>query len=262
MFLLKKYIAAMLFPAALSAELIVLGLVLMLAMRRRMLGRFCIGAGVALFLALSQNAVGDALLRPLESEFAALHDPLAAKTGRTGRRRPRWIVVLGGGHRTDSFIPLTSRLLPSSLGRLIEGIRLHRMVPDAKLLLSGGGPLGGTTEAGELRRVALSLGVEGRKIAIEDRSRNTRDQAVFIRKIVGNDGFILVTSASHMPRAVMMFQKEGMDPLPAPVDHLVSKSPLPILMRFVPSSIALMKSRRAFYEYLALTFAKLRGHIE
>jgi uncharacterized SAM-binding protein YcdF (DUF218 family) len=259
MFLLKKFIATMLFPAALSAELIVLGLVLMLAMRRRMLGRFCIGAGVALFLALSQNAVGDALLRPLESEFAALHDPLAAKTG---RRRPRWVVVLGGGHRTDSFIPLTSRLTPSSLGRLIEGIRLHRLLPDAKLLLSGGGPLGGSIEAEELRRVALSLGMEGRKIAIEDQSRNTRDQAVLIRKIVGKDGFILVTSASHMPRAVMMFQKEGMDPLPAPVDHLVSKSPLPVLMRFVPSSIALMKSRRAFYEYLALTFAKLRGHIE
>jgi len=225
------------------------------------MGRLFIVAGIALFLALSQNAVGDALLRPLETKFAAMHDPLKLKFARNDRNPPRWIVVLGGGYRTDSVLPPTSRLTPSSLNRLIEGIRIYRTLSDSKLLLSGGGFLGGTAEAEGMRQVALSLGVDGQKIRIEEHSRNTRDQAVLIRKIVGNDGIILVTSASHMPRAFMMFQKEGMDPFPAPADHLVSKSHYSTLIRIVPSAGALMKSRRAFYEYFALIWAKFRGHI-
>ena len=73
---------------------------------------------------------------------------------------------------------------------------------------------------------------------------------------------ILVTSASHMRRAVLMFQKVGLDPHPAPADHRVMRGNQHPLLKYLPSAGALQKSRRAIYEYMGLTWAKLRGHID
>jgi uncharacterized SAM-binding protein YcdF (DUF218 family) len=110
--------------------------------------------------------------------------------------------------------------------------------------------------------LALALGVDPGTLLVEERSRNTRDQAVFIGRIVGKDPFILVTSASHMPRAMGMFRKEGMDPISAPTDHIVAESNSPALLHYLPSEGALKNTRRAVYEFLGLTWARMRGQIE
>ncbi|MFC1491753.1 ElyC/SanA/YdcF family protein [Nitrospinota bacterium] len=263
MFFLRKIFAAMLLPAALCAVPMALGLVLVLFSRRKSLGKICLTAGVLLFMLVSQNAVGNALLGPLESKFPALLDPLAAVSRLPGRGRPPWIVVLGGGNNSDPTLSVTSRLSSSTLPRLIEGIRLQRILPDTRLILSGGSPYGGDSEGKGMRDLAIALGVEEKKLVVEDRSRNTRDQAVYIKKIVGNDSFILVTSASHMLRAVKMFHKEKLNPIPAPAGHLVvSKIDTYSISEFIPSADAMVKSRKSLYEYLGLAWAKLRGHID
>ncbi len=108
--------------------------------------------------------------------------------------------------------------------------------------------------------LALALGVDPSALLAEERSLNTHDQAVFIGRIVGKDSFILVTSASHMPRAMGMFRKEGMDPVPAPTGHMVAESNW--VFRYVPSAGALKNTRGAVYEFLGLAWARMRGQIE
>ncbi len=261
MFLLRKFIVVLLFPASICAGLLISGLALVLFTRRQKLGKVLLSAGVLLFALATQGAVGDALLGPLESQYPVLHDPLGGAGGEA-RMRPKWIVALGGGYISDPGLPVTSRHSGASLYRLIEAIRLQRMVPGAKLIMSGGKPYGGTAEGRGMEVLALALGVDPSALLAEERSLNTHDQAVFIGRIVGKDSFILVTSASHMPRAMGMFRKEGMNPIPAPTDHRVAESNSPWIFRYVPSAGALKNTRRAVYEFLGLAWARMRGQIE
>jgi uncharacterized SAM-binding protein YcdF (DUF218 family) len=259
MFFLRKFLAATLFPVALCVELMVIGIFLLLMTRRKILGKIFLSAGILIFLLVSQNVASDALLKPLESAYPALQEPSQIASKSPGNIR--WIVVLGGGYSFDPDLPVTSRLSPASIYRLIEGIRLLRGFPGSRLILSGGTIWNKESEGKGFQRLAIALGVDKQRIILEEKSRTTRDQAVNIKKIIGNDRQVLVTSASHMPRAMSMFQKEEMDPIPAPTDHRVLKNPSPVYMRLIPNADALVKSKRSFYEYLGLTWAKLRGDI-
>jgi uncharacterized SAM-binding protein YcdF (DUF218 family) len=262
MFILRKIIASMLFPASMIFGLLSIGLLFRFFSRKKMLGRVFLWSADLLFILMTQNTIGDALLLPLESKYPTVLDPEKTISKLSKENRPQWIVILGGGYNPDPGLPLSSRLSSASSHRLIEGIRLHRRLENVKLILSGGAAYGGRSEAMGMKDMAIALGVDGRSIKIEGRSWDTREQAVNIKKIVGKEIFFLVTSASHMPRAVALFKKRGMHPIPAPADHRVAKSRIPALLKYIPSARAMVKIRRSFYEYMGLSWAKLRGDIE
>jgi len=78
---------------------------------------------------------------------------------------------------------------------------------------------------------------------------------------VGNEKFILVTSASHMPRSMALFEKLDMQPIPAPTDYGVRKRQGVSPGMFFPSADNLRKAEKAFHEYLGLAWGKIRGQI-
>ena len=111
-----------------------------------------------------------------------------------------------------------------------------------------------------MAQTAKALGVPAKDILLENRSRDTKEQARIIRTMVGKNGLLLVTSASHMPRAMALFEFQGMKPLAAPTRHLVrAKDDALSPADFFPSLDALYKSNRAIYEYLGILWARLRG---
>jgi len=77
--------------------------------------------------------------------------------------------------------------------------------------------------------------------------------------MVGDDPLVLVTSASHMPRAVALFRKQGMNPIPAPAAHLVKRRPGLVPEDFYPSAMALLKAQMAVREYLGMSWLRLSG---
>jgi uncharacterized SAM-binding protein YcdF (DUF218 family) len=118
-------------------------------------------------------------------------------------------------------------------------------------------------EAKVLADVALSLRVERQNLILESLSRDTEEEARLIQKMVGKDPFALVTSASHMPRAMALFKKLGMHPLAAPTDYGIKES-LEEEIRpgmFFPGTAELQNTEAAVYEYLGLAWAKLRNQI-
>ena len=136
----------------------------------------------------------------------------------------QYVVVLGGSVTDNPRLPITSRLNPTPLVRAVEAARVHRLLPGSRIITSGRG--GGTTsEAEMMSQLLVSLGVKGSDIVIDDRSSSTEEQALATRHLVGGAKFVLVTSAIHMPRAMFLFTREGMQPIAAPTDHLV-KGPL------------------------------------
>lgn len=207
-------------------------------------GKIFIVIGICVLYLLSCRIVSHTLLGPLEKKYS----PYDMKTS------VRFVVVLGGGHVLNPQIPLASQLTSPSLVRLTEGIRIYHKNPGTRLVFTG------KDVSMLMANVAKSLGVDENDIIIENRSKDTKDEAKNVKIIVHEKPFALVTSASHMPRSVALFKKQGMNPVPASVHHLVKKDEV-TFSSFFPNANELYKSQNAFYEYMGLIWAKLRGQI-
>ncbi len=101
-----------------------------------------------------------------------------------------------------------------------------------------------------MAEVAIAIGVKKENLVLDEVSKDTEDQARFIYRMVKQEPFILVTSASHMPRSMTLFKKLGMRPIPAPTEYQVKEGRGTAPKRFYPTADGLMKAERAFYEYL------------
>lgn len=143
-------------------------------------------------------------------------------------RRFDAIVVLSGGIAGKGTLRPTDQLSGLSLERTICGVDLFGQGLAPRLVLSGGeatvfGP--GPIEAVEMKRLALRLGVPEQAIVVEDRSRTTYENAVDVKRILGHASILLVTSASHMPRALGLFRKQGLETTASPCGYLAKNRP-------------------------------------
>jgi len=254
MFLFKKIVAPLFFPIPLILGILLLGLFLVWPTRKQKTGKVIVLIGIIFLGILSYDAVSDKLLQPLEYQYPPL-------LSLQNIQNVKWIVVLGGGHISDPKLPITSQLSNASLVRLVEAIRIHNGLSKSKLILSGGSPFEKISNAQVLAGVAIAIGVKKEDLILEDVSNDTEDEARLIQQTVGQERFILVTSASHMPRSIALFKRLGTHPIPAPTDYLVKESQEMSPGMFYPSVNGLCKAERAFYEYLGMAWAKLRGKI-
>jgi len=211
-------------------------------------------AGVLLLALFSYGSISDTCLKTLENRYPPL-------VNLDQFSDVKWVVVLGGGHNSDPKLPVTSQISESSLSRLVEGVRIHKLLPESKLVLSGGAVFDPMPEAKVMAGVAEVMGIGENRLVLEELSKDTKDQARLIHKIVGDERFILVTSASHMPRSMALFQKSGMKPIPAPADYWVKERQRISPGVFFPNAGSIRKMERVFYEYLGFGWSWLRGQI-
>lgn len=251
MFLFQKIAGPLFFPVTMVLIILLLGLFLLILSRRKKTGKVFILIGILLLGTLSYEPFSERLLKPLEYMYPPLIHPVTMED-------IRWIVVLGGGHTSDQRLSVTSQISDLSLFRLVEGIRLHRELPKTKLILSGGSVFDPVSEAKGMADVALALGVKNENLVLEEVSKDTSDQARFIPGMIKQERMILVTSAAHMPRSMALFEKLGVHPIPAPTDYQVKEGQGTPPKRFYPTADGLMKSQRAFYEYSALVWTKVK----
>ena len=260
MFILKKIIAAFLYPLPLSILLSFLGLYLLWFTTKQKTGKIVVSVGLAILALFSYSIITNRLLRPLERKYDTFEIESSSVVPETVNKSViEFVVVLGGGHTSDPELPLISQIGKDSLIRLIEGIRIYRKYPGAKLILSGGAVFDPVSEAEIMARVAREMGVPERDVILESKSQDTRDEALFIKPIVGNEPFVLVTSASHIPRSMALFKKLGMNPIPSPIGHSVKDRQGLSPSFFFPGSGSIRNAELAIHEYLGLTWAKLRG---
>src|ERR1700722_5257735 len=160
--------------------------VLLRAARRR-LALSVIGCAAVLGFLASTTLVGDALLAPLERQYPAFEPEQAAEV--------RDIVVLGSGYEPFDQIPVTGALDPDGLARIVEGVRLARLRPDSRLIVSGGALPGPSPVARGYAHLAADLGIQPSALLTMDRARNTDQEAREVAALLGHTPFILVTSA-------------------------------------------------------------------
>jgi len=227
--------------------LLLVGLALLWFSKRQRLGKIVISSGVALALILSFPLTVGWISRPLQ-RFQPLDD-LTPATG------SRWVVVLGGGYSSPERVPPNGRLSAASLERLVEGIRLYRALPGAKLVMSGGSESRAAPIAQVLADAAVALGVPRTDVVLESTALDTAREAEEVQRIVGADRFVLVTSAVHLRRAMSLFEKRGMHPVPAPCGFW------PNAGLALPASGQLVRADYANHEYMGLLWASLKGQI-
>ncbi|MCS7171262.1 MAG: YdcF family protein [Aquificaceae bacterium] len=182
---------------------------------------------------LSVEPIKDALYKPLEEAY-----PVPQRIDVDA------VVVLGGGSYK------TGILKEDSMKRLFAGFTLHRKY-SLPLILSGGASLGNLPEAEVMKQVLEELGVDRKSIITEVRSRDTYENALYVKEICRERSFkrvALVTSAYHMPRAVETFKKAGLDVVPYPTDFKRDKRYN--LYSFIPRMSVLNDSYKALREHL------------
>ena len=226
--------------------------------RRQRLGKIIVSLGILIILPLSFNPVSNELLRPLEYQYLPLRLDSA---DRQNEAVIKWIVVLGGGHVSDPNIPLTSQVSTASLVRITEGVHLYRKLPGSKIVLMGGAVFDTVPEVEIAAKIAEIMNVNRNDLILEKMSKDTEEQAKFIKNIVGNDQFILVTSASHMPRSFALFKKVGLKPIPAPTNYKVMTGKRMNPGDLFPSTGGLGKAENAIYEYLCMAWSKVRNKL-
>jgi uncharacterized SAM-binding protein YcdF (DUF218 family) len=162
--------------------------------------------------------LGDYLLKPLEQQYSISPKIPDQLTG---------IIVLGGAINARASNLIGQIQMGGSAERDFTFMRLAKQYPFAKLVYAGGsGELMNQQDKESL--VAMKFfseqGFDTKRILFESNSRNTYENILFSKKLVNpakGDKWLLITSASHMPRAVGVFNKLNWPIIPYPVDYKV-----------------------------------------
>jgi uncharacterized SAM-binding protein YcdF (DUF218 family) len=224
-------------------------------------GRALVASGVVILWLLSTHWVAGILMRWVEAGQRPL-EAVVWQAARDGSAPPKALVILGGGAMPDGpFEPHRERLQPRSLERAVAGARMARAT-GLPVLVTGGRPQPlGNSEAGLMRQVIQDdLGVSVRWV--EERSRDTAENASFSAELLRAEGItavVLVTHAYHMPRARRVFEAAGLTVLPAPHDWIGGPPRGPSLFGLLPSATAVEASWLALHEMTGMLWYRLRA---
>ncbi|MDD2356482.1 MAG: ElyC/SanA/YdcF family protein [Thiovulaceae bacterium] len=165
-----------------------------------------------------------------------------------------YIHVLGNENNDDTTQPLSSIIGDTSLKRVVEGVLLQKQYPAAKLIFTGYKRDMTLANSDVNAKMALALGTSAKNIIINSKAQDTKEEALFAKSVVGEKQFILVTSATHMLRAVKLFRDNGLNPIPAPTDFK-KKNIRSIWIK--PDVESFKNSQVAVHEYIGLMWTIL-----
>ncbi len=239
---LSKLLPLFIYPLGITC--LFMGISLVLSLKNGKLSIIPLALAFLILLIASNNWVAFSLVRSLEwQNIAAVTDLPEASA----------IVVLGGG--------------------IIYGVKLYKQGKAPLLILSGGrvdwqGKQ--SPESTDMASIAELMGVPASAILQDKTSLNTRQNAVNVQKIVEEQKItgkiLLVTSAMHTPRSLLIFQKLGIDVIPAPTDFFItnkdfyqSSSFALKILNLIPDVDNLEKTTKALKEYLGIFVYRLKG---
>ena len=176
------------------------------------------------------------------------------------------VIVLGGFSNYDEAQELVQ--FHSSTDRLMAGIKLYKTGKVKKIMIvSGSGQImrPDEKEAAYINDYLLEIGIPKKDIIIESESKNTRENAVnsaeILNKKYANGNYILVTSATHMPRAKRCFKKIGLTTTPFSVDQQAGPRKYLIDHLFLPNIDSFKRWEILIKEWAGFTAYKFAGYI-
>jgi len=226
------------------SQLILIAALLSAVFWRRPVGRKLAGLTVALLLFFGLAPIGSLLIKPLETRFE-IPGGLSGVDG---------IIVLSGSEQVVLSELYSQPQINAAGDRLTTFLALAVAHPEARLVYTGG------SQTRAARALILGAGVEPSRIVFDEEARNTCESAPAVRKIaapIAGERWLLVTSASHLPRAVACFRAADWDVIPYPTDFRSGSTP------WSYDLVAnLGKLDLAAHEWLGLVYYRLRGYTD
>jgi uncharacterized SAM-binding protein YcdF (DUF218 family) len=258
---LSKLLPLFIYPLGITC--LFMGISLVLSIKNGKLSIIPLVLALLILLIASNNWVAFSLVRSLEWQNIATVTDLPEASA---------IVVLGGGVK-PSIPPRPWIELGEAGDRIIYGVKLYKQGKAPLLILSGGrvdwqGKQ--SPESTDMASIAELMGVPSSAILQDKTSLNTRQNAVNVKKILDEQKItgkiLLVTSAMHIPRSLLIFQKLGIDVIPAPTDFFItnkdfyqSSSFALKILNLIPDVDNLEKTTKALKEYLGIFVYRLKG---
>jgi len=233
-FALKKIISAMIMPLSLGLFLAIIGLILLYKNRFKS-AKIFLTISIVWIALISYAPFSNLLIKPLETTYQKLElEEIPADV--------KYILLLGGDMENRAW----------------EVLRLYNNIQNAKIITSGYAGRGEIPEAVLTANILYEIGIKQEDIIIHREPKDTKEEAIKIKELLGEEKFILVTSSYHMPRAMALFRKEGLSPIAAPTDYKIKGSNEALS---APSGGNLQKTEIAWHEYIGTLWSKLRGQI-
>jgi uncharacterized SAM-binding protein YcdF (DUF218 family) len=227
-FILKKILSVFIMPLPIAIIIFVLSLYFLFKNKYLKAKIFLILALVWLLL-FSYAPFANMLLYPLENSYKKLTSiPSNVK----------YIVYLGGDQQNRGW----------------EVLRLNHKIKDSTIITSGYEDRGKIPEAIKTANILKNIGINEQKIIVHSKPKDTYEEAIKIKQVLKDKKFILVTSAYHMPRAMMIFKSVHLNPIAAPTNFLIKNKDK--VLSF-PNSYHLHKSKKAWHEYIGLIWFNL-----
>lgn len=242
-FIVKKMITFFVEPMGLVMSMLVIGLFFLYKDKKRY-SKIFLSIGFALLFLFSFPPFANMLVENLENQYSKYDYKSDIK----------YIHVLGGGHNTDGTQPISSHLSDASTKRVLEGIIIHKQTPGSKIIFTGYAGKTNIPTAIMNAMLATELGIDENNLIINGFPKDTKEEAEFTKTIVGDKPFVLVTSASHIPRSMMLFESLGMKPIAAPTYFKKED-----VIRLVPDSNAFSRSDMAVHEYIGILWTKIKS---
>ncbi|MDP5339421.1 MAG: YdcF family protein, partial [Nodularia sp. (in: cyanobacteria)] len=256
----SKLLPLFFYPLGLVSISLIVALVTL--WKRPRIAAIAISLALSLLLVCSNAWVAKSLVRSLEWQHLPSNPVPNAEA----------IVVLGGATKS-AYPPRPTVDLSEAGDRVIYAAQLYRQKKAPIIILSGGRidwRGGGKPESADMADVLTSLGIPSEVIIQEPESLNTYQNAVNVKKILQSRGIgkvLLVTSAMHTPRSLKIFQRQGIDVIPAPTDFLVSQgelqelssTPKAAILNLLPDTSNLQQFTNALKEYIGSFVYRWRG---
>ncbi len=258
---LSKFLPLFVYPLGLACFLLLMALINSNHQLRRR--SFIIAALLILWLS-STSGFSNLLARSLEWKYKP---PEEIPSGEV-------IVLLGGGTEPKAY-PRSGVEMNGAGDRVIYAAQLYKAGKAPLILLSGGEITwmndGSTTPAEDMAEILISMNVPADALIVEDHSRNTYENALYAREVLEErdiSKILLVTSAMHMPRSVSLFEAQGFEVTPLPVDYSVVEDGnaesqndvmLTKILNIIPNASNLALTTNALKEYLGSFIYQLQG---
>jgi uncharacterized SAM-binding protein YcdF (DUF218 family) len=253
-FILAKVLGFFALPSNLLISLGLLGVVLMATRFARAGRRLAVFALILLAL-VGLSPIGNAIILPLEERFPAWDASRGAPVG---------IISLGGAIDTVVSPVRNEAALNEAAERITAIAELARRFPEARIVFTGGsGRLihDDATEAEFAARLFASFGIAKERITLEDKSRDTLENARFTKAILQpkpGERWLLVTSAHHMPRSVGVFRAAGFPVEAFPVDYR-TRGTIDFTRGFATLGDGLRRTDTAMREWIGLLIYRMAG---
>jgi len=255
LFLAKKWIGGLLMPLPLFLILFFVALLLLFFTQKQKMAKCLLVISFVFIFLLSSMPVSERIAHHIERKHLPILQHNTAQNF-------DYILLLGSGGIADPSLPINSQLSAIANSRFLEALRLFQANPKATLVVSGANFGDIKSHAQMMREMAIVMGIPGNKIKVLDNNLDTDDEAEKMSEMIRGKKSVLVTSATHMDRALNLFYKYGTAPTAAPSNYLaknrLGETPS---YYYIPNAYHLNKSKVAWHEYIGAVQNWVKGFL-